>query len=106
MDRGRADPVSAQHMGCDAVLASQLGSIPGRNYPFVDHHRHFVPGVCDNCAIAVRNLHQWSGEGRRDILLDIAIAGTGVWSIRWDSVCLCQLGPSVTEHDRFLQLVE
>lgn len=106
LDSGSAHPVSAQHLGRYAVPAHLLGGRAGRHHRVAGHRRRVGSGVRHYDVVAVCDLHQWRGEGRRHLLHYLALAGPGVWRLGGHCVCVRQCGCGIHEHDRFLRFAQ
>lgn len=74
LDPGRSHSLFAEHLGRDAVPAHLVGGRAGRHHRVAADHRHIGGGVRDHDAVAVGDMHQWRGEGRRYLLHNFAFA--------------------------------
>lgn len=61
---GRADTMSAEHLGCDAVPANIVGGVTGGHRVFSHHHRHISLRLRHNNALYERNMHKWRSKRR------------------------------------------
>lgn len=98
--------MSAQHLGCDAFFAAQLGRGRGGNHPELDDHGTVVRGVRHYDPFVVGPLYQREGQEWWHVLHNFPLVGSRVWRFRWSCVCVCQRRECIDEYNWILQLVE
>ncbi|XP_026809407.1 bumetanide-sensitive sodium-(potassium)-chloride cotransporter-like isoform X2 [Rhopalosiphum maidis] len=104
MGQRRAGSMSTQHLGCDAFLADAVDFRTSWNISFNYYYSYCTGYYSNHHFFTVCDKYKWKNKRRGSLFHYFPINWSGIWSVNWYPISICQHNFCGNEHYWILAL--